>query len=78
MAVAPAPSDEDGREAGDEQQRVQQCDAAGARHVFDRQPGQEGDVARHEGQHARRQEAEQTSRERDGDTKGRGVLHVLS
>ena len=62
------------REAGDEQQRMRERHPPRAPDVVDAETGDEADVARDQWQHARREKAENSSREADGDAE-RGSLH---
>ena len=62
---AGAEREEDQREAADEDDRVQERLALGMLEVLERHPRDEGDVARHERQHAGTQKAEQSGAESD-------------
>ena len=71
MSVADAPSARKMSEKpSDEEQRVDERRAARARDVVERHPRDEGDVARDERQHTRREKAGEPSAERDRHTDG--------
>src|SRR5262249_17492699 len=65
-----AEGEEDEREPDDEEQRVDEGRAPRAAGVVEREPRDEGDVARNERKHARREKAREPSAERDRYTDG--------
>jgi hypothetical protein len=63
------------REAGDEQQRVHEGGFPRLRHVVERHARDEAEITRHEGQHARREKAQQAGTEGDRESDRRFAVH---